>query len=126
MLQHADKLKLLESQQKSWGGEAIHQASLGHMCAKRPRDEPSEDSDDELICSRHESKWCCCNDKDHEKYDMIFELLRWVEEHSERMELCATENRKEAFEQAQKALESYNALSERILHTIVNIGGNEK
>ena len=42
------------------------------------------------------------------------------------MELRATENRKEALEQAQKALESYNALSERILHAIVNIGGNSE
>lgn len=96
------------------------------MCAKRPRDEPSEDSDDELICSKRGSKRRRCNNKDHEKYEEIFDLLKRVEERSERMELRATENRKEALEQAQKALESYNALSERILHAIVNIGGNSE
>ena len=42
------------------------------------------------------------------------------------MEMRAIENRREALEQVQKALESYNALSERILHAIVNIGGNDE
>ena len=94
------------------------------MHAKCPHDGPTNDSDDELIGSRRGSKYHRCNNKDHEKYDEIFELLKQVEEHSKQMELCATENRKEALEQAQKALKSYNALSERILHAIVNIGGN--
>ena len=96
------------------------------MCAKHPRDEPSKDSDDELICSKCGSKHHRCNNKDHEKYEEIFDLLKWVEERSEWMELHATENRKEALEQAQKALELYNALSERILHAITNIGGNSE
>ena len=39
------------------------------------------------------------------------------------MELCVIENQKEVFEQAQKALDSYNMLLEKVLHTIVNIGG---
>ena len=40
------------------------------------------------------------------------------------MELRVIENKKEAFEQAQKALDSYNLLSEKIVHVIVNIGGS--
>lgn len=36
----------------------------------------------------------------------------------------AIENKREAFKQAQKALDSYNMLSERIVHVIVNIGGS--
>ena len=40
------------------------------------------------------------------------------------MEMRAEENKREAFEQAQKALNSYNALSERIIHAIINIGGS--
>jgi len=37
--------------------------------------------------------------------------------------MCAEENKQEALEQAQKALDAYIMLSERITHTIVNIGG---
>ena len=108
------------------GGEAIRNASLKSMHAKRPRDESGGDSDDELICPQREPKQRRCNNKDHKKYEEIFELLQRVEECSERMEMRAIENRREALEQAQKALESYNALSERILHAIVNIGGNDE
>ena len=39
------------------------------------------------------------------------------------MEMHTEENKQEAFEQAQKALDSYNRLLERILHAIVNISG---
>ena len=41
------------------------------------------------------------------------------------MEMRAEQNQKEAFEQAARALESYNKLSERILHVIINIGGSD-
>ena len=34
------------------------------------------------------------------------------------------ENKKEAFEQVQKVLDAYNLLSEKIIHTVVNIGGS--
>ena len=54
----------------------------------------------------------------------MFKLLKRVEECSEWMELCVIENKKEAFKQAQKALDSYNRLSEQIIHAIVNIGGS--
>ena len=92
------------------------------MCAKRPRD---EDSNDQSVGPSHGSKRRRRHNAQHdEKYDAIFELLKRVEEHSERMELRAIENKKEAFEQAQQALNSYNILSERIVHAIINIGGS--
>ena len=88
--------------------------------AKRPRDDSNEDSD---TGSSHGSKRRRRYSQHDKKYDAIFELLTKVEERSERMELRAIENQKEAFRQAQLALDSYNMLSERILHAIVNIGG---
>ena len=91
------------------------------MRTKRPR---NEDSDDQPAGPSCGPKRCCCNNQHDEKYDAIFDLLKKVEERSERMELCAIENKKEAFEQAQKALDSYNLLSEKIVHAIVNIGGS--
>lgn len=61
-----------------------------------------------------------------EKYEgAMFEFLRKAEERSERMEMRMVENQRVAFEQAQKALDSYNMLSERIVHAIVNIGGSD-
>jgi len=39
------------------------------------------------------------------------------------MEMRAEEHKNEVFEQAQKALDAYIMLSERITHAIVNIGG---
>jgi len=39
------------------------------------------------------------------------------------MEMRAEENKGEALEQVQKALDAYIMLSERITHAIVNIGG---
>ena len=91
------------------------------MHGKRNRD---EDSESQPAGSSHGPKRRCRNTQHDEKYDAIFELLKKVEEHSERMEMRAIENKREAFEQAQKALDSYNALSERIVHAIVNIGGS--
>ena len=96
------------------------------MHTKRSYGELGEDSDDEPICPPCRSKQHCCNNGDHEKYDAIFKLLTQVEECSAQMELCAIENKKEALKQAQRALDSYNALSERILHAIVNIGGRNE
>ena len=37
----------------------------------------------------------------------------------------AIENQRAAFEQAEKVLNSFNMLSERLLHAIVNISGSE-
>ena len=96
------------------------------MHTKRSCDELGEDSDNEPICPPRRSKQRRCNNGDHEKYDAIFKLLTQVEERGARMELHAIENKKEALEQAQRALDSYNALSERILHAIVNIGGRNE
>lgn len=89
------------------------------MRAKRPRNE--EDDDQPAGPSRGPKRRRRRHD---EKYDAIFELLKKVEERSERMELRAMENKRDAFEQVQKALDSYNLLSERIVHAIVNIGGS--
>jgi hypothetical protein len=95
------------------------------MCAKHPCDMSGEDSSNNQPTGPScKPKQCCCLAQHDERYDAIFELLKEAEDHSERMELHAIENRKEAFEQAQKALESYNMLSEWILHAIVNIGGS--
>ena len=94
------------------------------MCVKRPRDTSGEDSDNQPVGPSRGPKRRRRHTQRDEKYDAIFELLKKAEERSERMELRAMENRKEAFEQAQKALESYNMLSEWILHMIVNIGGS--
>ena len=93
---------------------------------KRPHETLGDDSDDQPTGSSRGSKRRRRNRRAQhdEKYDAIFELLKKVEERSERMELRVMENKKEAFEQAQKALDSYNMLSERILHAIVNIGGS--
>jgi len=79
------------------------------MRAKRPHDDVGEDTDANPPCGpkQHHRQ----NQHD-EKYEAIFDLLRRVEERSERMEMRAMENKKEAFELAQNALESYNILSE--------------
>ena len=92
------------------------------MRTKRPRDTSSEDSDQSAGPSRGPKRRRC--NTHNEKYDAIFELLKKVEERSERMELRAMENKRDALEHAQKALDSYNVLSERIIHAIVNIGGS--
>ena len=91
------------------------------MRAKCPR---NEDSDDQPAGPSHGLKQHRRNNQHNEKYNAIFDLLKKVEERSERMELRAIENKKKAFEQAQKALDSYNLLSEKIVHVIVNIGGS--
>lgn len=104
------------------GGEALREASLEGMRAKRSHDTSSEDSDNQpagQLCGPKQCRTQC-----DDKYDAIFELLEAVEKHSERMELRAMENQKEAFEQAQRALDSYNVLSEKLIHAIVNIGGS--
>ena len=54
----------------------------------------------------------------------MFELLKKAGEQSKRMEMWMIENEKAAFDQAQKALDSHNMLSEQLLHAIVNIGGS--
>ena len=89
------------------------------MRTKRPRDEDGKNQP--VGPSRGPKRRCHRHD---EKYDAVFELLKKAEESSERMELRAIENKQEAFEQAQKALDSYNMLSEKIVHAIVNIGGS--
>lgn len=94
------------------------------MHNKRPRDELSEDSNEESTGRPHTRKRRRCRSQNDDRYDAIFELLKRVEERSEWMELREIENKKEALEQAQKALDSYNELSKRILHAIVNIGGS--
>jgi hypothetical protein len=91
------------------------------MRAKRPREE--DDGDKPAGPSRGPKRRRRRHD---EKFDAIFDLLKKVEERSERMELRAMENKREAFEQVQKALDSYNMLSEKIVHAIVNIGGNSE
>ena len=90
------------------------------MHTKRSRD---EDGDDQSASPSRGPKRRRRNSQD-DRYDAIFELLKKAEERSERMELRAMENKREAFEQAQKALDAYNMLSERIIHAIVNIGGS--
>ena len=84
----------------------------------------NEDSESQSAGSLHGPKRRRRNTQHDEKYDAIFELLEKAEECSERMEMRAIENNREAFEQAQKALDSYNRLSEQIIHAIVNIGGS--
>ena len=91
------------------------------MHTKHPHDEGSDNQTTGPSCG---SKWHCHYTKHDEKYDAMFKLLKRVEECSEWMELCVIKNKKEAFKQAQKALDSYNRLSERIIHAIVNIGGS--
>ena len=97
------------------------------MCTKRTLDEIAPDSEEERINSSRGPKRRCRNRRNEhdEKYEAMFELLRKAEERSERMEMRMVENQKKAFEQAEKALESYNMLSERIVHAIVNIGGTD-
>jgi hypothetical protein len=92
------------------------------MRAKRSRE---EDCDDEPAGPSRGPKQRRRSRPD-EKYDAIFELLKKVEERNERMELRAIENKREALEQAQKALDAYNMLSERIIHAIVNVGGSNE
>ena len=95
------------------------------MCTrKRSHDASDEDADDQSAGRSHGPKRHCRNTQHDKKYDAIFELLKKVEEHSERMELRAMENKKEAFEQVQKVLDAYNLLSEKIIHVVVNIGGS--
>lgn len=132
-------------------GEAIRQAALKGMCAQRSDSEIVPDSKEERTCTSrklkrhhdendgevdHSSEECtslrrgpkrrrCGRNKHDEKYDAIFQLLERAEERSKRMEMRAEENQQEAFEQVTKVLESYNRLSERILHAIVNIGGSD-
>ena len=89
------------------------------MCTKCLHDDLNEDTDAGPLHAPKRHRRYNQHDK---KYDAIFELLTRVEEHSERMELHVVENQKEALKQAQKALNSYNMLSERIIHAIVNIG----
>ena len=48
-----------------------------------------------------------------------------AKEHSQQMEMQMVENQKIAFEQEEKALESYNKLLEWIIQAIINIGGND-
>ena len=69
------------------------------MRTKHPCDASGEDSDQSASPS-HGPKRRRCNTHD-EKYDTIFELLKKVEERSERMELHAMENKREAFKQTQ-------------------------
>lgn len=90
------------------------------MRTKHSRD---EDGDDQSAGPSRGPKRRRRNSRD-DRYDAIFELLKKAEERSERMELCGMENKREAFEQAQKALDAYNMLSEQIIHAIVNIGGS--
>ena len=92
------------------------------MHAKRPRDEGDEGQP--AGQSRGPKRRRCNRAQQDEKYDAIFDLLKRAEERGERMEMRAEENKKEAFEQAQKALTAYIVLSERITHAIVNIGGS--
>jgi len=94
------------------------------MHNKHPRDESNEDSDEQSTSQPRVQKRRRCRGQNDKKYDAIFELLQRVEERSERMELREMENQREALEQAQKALDSYNDLSRRILHAIVNIGAS--
>ena len=118
------------------------------MCSHRSDNEIIPDSEEERIRASQGLKRRCDKNEsvDHEeragaprgpkhqhhgrnehdeKYEAIFQLLERAEECSKRMEMRAEQNQKEAFEQATKALESYNKLSERILHAIINIGGSD-
>ena len=92
------------------------------MRAKRPRDEDDQAAEP----SRGPKRRCRHGAQHDEKYDAMFELLKRAEERSERMEMRMEENKREAFMQAEKALNSYNKLSERILHAIINIGGTNE
>ena len=65
---------------------------------------------------------CSCHNEHDEKYKAMFKLLRKAKESSKRMEMWMVKNQKTAFEQVEKALESYSMLSKQIMHTIVNIG----
>ena len=91
---------------------------------KRSHDASDEDADDQSAGRSRGPKHHRRNTQCDKKYDAIFELLKKVEERSEQMELRAMENKKEAFEQVQKALDAYNLLSEKIIHVVVNIGGS--
>ena len=92
------------------------------MCTKCLHDDLNEDTN---AGPPHAPKRHRHYNQHDKKYNAIFELLTRVEEHSERMELHVVENQKEALKQAQKALNSYNMLSERIIHAIVNIGSTD-
>ena len=88
------------------------------MQAKHPRDGASDDHP--TGPSRRTKRRRAHQDG---KYDAIFDLLKRAEERGERMEMRVEEHKNKAFEQAQKALDTYIMLSERITHAIVNIGG---
>lgn len=149
MVRHVDILKSMQKiNENHIAGEAIRRAALKGMCTQRSDDEIIPDSEEERIhasCAlkRHRDeddsevdlddegranphhgpkRHHRSRNKQEEKYDAIFQLLERAEERGKRMEMRAEENRKDAFEQAEKALESYNQLSEQILHAIINIG----
>ena len=105
---------------ESCEGEAIHDALLGGMHAKRSCE---EDCNDKPAGPSQGPKRCRHRSQPDEKYEAIFELLKKVEEQNKQMEQCAIENKREALWQAQKALDAYNRLSERVIHVIVNTGG---
>ena len=88
-----------------------------HSHNKDENDQPANPSCRPKRCCGHRGA------QHDEKYKAIFELPERAEERSERMEMHAEENQQEAFKQAQKALDSYNRLSEQILHAIINISG---
>jgi hypothetical protein len=118
----ANTLQFQKVDESRIGSRAIHMASPGGTGAKRTHDEIIPDSEED--CPSPRLKRRRRNEHD-EEYDGIFELLKKAEVRSERMEMCAIENQQAAFEQAEKALISFNALSERLLHAIVNIGGSD-
>ena len=95
------------------------------MSTKRPCDKVS-DSDNQTAGPSHRPKRHHCYNRHNEKFDAMFELLGKINECSEQMQLHAIENKKEVFDQVEKAIESYNLLSEQILHAIVNIGGTNE
>lgn len=117
----ANTLQFQKVDESCIGSRAIHMASPGSTGVKHTHDEIIPDSEED--CPSPRLKQHCCNEHD-EEYDGIFKLLKKAEVCSERMEMCAIENQQAAFEQAEKALISFNALSEQLLHEIVNIGGS--
>ena len=121
---HADISEFQRVNESCVGGEAIRMASLKSMTAKQTHDEIVPDSEEEWVNSSRRPKRRRCNKYD-EKYDAMFDLLTKAEERSQQMEMHMVENQKAAFEQAEKALELYNKLSERLIHAIINIGGSD-
>ena len=153
MARHTNVQKLIQKANENHiAGEAIQRVALTGMHAQWSNNKIIPDSEEEQVRvsrnlkwhhnedeselnhngeervdAHHGSKRCChqcCNERD-EKYDAIFQLLERAEECGKRMEMRAEQNQKEAFKQAARALESYNKLSERILHVIINIGGSD-